>query len=96
MTINALTIFSFAVGNIVGTETFLPKDAPNYLPGKVSILVLLSAQFFLCFVIRWNNQRLNRGKKKVIATIKGRNGWTDDDIAKERERHAFLDLTDQQ
>ena len=55
VTVNAMTLAAFAVANIVGTETFLPKDAPRYLPGKLSILILLTAQLGLCFVIRWVN-----------------------------------------
>jgi MFS transporter, ACS family, allantoate permease len=29
VTINAMTLASFGLGNIIGTETFLPKDAPG-------------------------------------------------------------------
>lgn len=35
VTINALTFVAFALGNITGTEIFPPKDAPNYIPGKI-------------------------------------------------------------
>ncbi|KAI5124839.1 hypothetical protein M0805_007273, partial [Coniferiporia weirii] len=84
------------LGNVIGTETFLPKDAPNYLPGKISILVLLASQLFICFLLRWINLRLNRQKQQKIEEIKRRNNWTDEDIQKEREKHAFLDLTDNQ
>ncbi|EJD01337.1 MFS general substrate transporter [Fomitiporia mediterranea MF3/22] len=93
-TVNAMTLASFALGNVIGTETFLPKDAPDYLPGKISILVLLGSQFILCFIIRFINLRLNKKKRAHIAALKERNGWTDEDIQREREKHAFLDLTD--
>ncbi|OBZ71804.1 Allantoate permease [Grifola frondosa] len=96
VTVNAITLAAFCVGNIVGTETFLPKDSPGYLPGKISILVLLSVQFFLCFMIRWTNLYLNRKKQKIIAELRQINGWSDADIARERERHAFVDMTDKQ
>ncbi|KAA1466189.1 MFS general substrate transporter [Dentipellis sp. KUC8613] len=96
VTINAMTMFTFSVGNIVGTEIFLPKDAPNYIPGKTAIMVLLTIQLFVCFLLRWINVRLNVKKQKVLEAEKARNGWTDADVQKERERHAFLDLTDKQ
>ncbi|CCM01709.1 uncharacterized protein FIBRA_03774 [Fibroporia radiculosa] len=96
VTINAITLATFCVANIVGTETFLPQDAPNYIQGKISILVLLSAECFLCLFMRWYNLHLNKGKRQAIAQLKRDNGWTDADIAKERERHAFLDMTDKQ
>jgi hypothetical protein len=34
-----MTLISFSIGNIVGTEIFQPKDAPAYVPGKIAILV---------------------------------------------------------
>lgn len=96
VTINAMTLATFCVGNIVGTETFLPKDAPNYIPGKTGILILLCISFFLCFVIRWVNARLNVKKRELIRGLKERNGWTDEDVERERQRHAFLDMTDKE
>ncbi|KAJ7591150.1 MFS general substrate transporter [Mycena floridula] len=95
-TINAMTLAAFSVGNIVGTEIFLPKDAPSYIPGKIAIMVLLTVQLGLSFLLRWVNIRLNRQKAKQIAEEKARRGWTDEDVQRERERHAFLDLTDKQ
>ncbi|KIP10651.1 hypothetical protein PHLGIDRAFT_208266 [Phlebiopsis gigantea 11061_1 CR5-6] len=94
VTVNAMTLAAFCVGNIIGAETFLPKDAPNYTPGKTAILILLSISFFLCFLIRWVNRQMNVKKQKQIQELKERNGWTDADIEKERQRHAFLDMTD--
>lgn len=34
----ALIAASFSVGNIIGPQTFQAKDAPNYLPAKISLL----------------------------------------------------------
>ncbi|KAF9477255.1 MFS general substrate transporter [Pholiota conissans] len=96
VTVNAMTLAAFCVANIVGTETFLPKDAPDYFPGKISILVLLSAQLFLCFIIRWVNGWMNKKKRRALEEMKARNGWTDADIKRERERAAFVDMTDKQ
>lgn len=96
VTVNAMTLAAFSLGNVIGTETFQPKDAPDFIPGKISILVLLSSQIFICFLLRFINLRLNKKKRKVIEELKARNGWTDEDVNRERERHAFLDLTDTQ
>lgn len=95
-TINAITLVSFGLGNIIGTEIFQPKDAPAYIPGKIAILVLLSAQIFISLLLRWINIRLNKKKQAHLVAEKERRGWTDADVQKERERHAFLDLTDKQ
>ena len=96
MTVNAMTLAAFCVANIVGTETFLPKDAPGYLPGKISMLVLLTAQLGLCFIIRWVNLWMNKKKGQKLEEMKRVNGWTDDDVKRERERAAFADMTDKQ
>ena len=93
---NAMTLAAFCIGNIVGAETFLPKDAPNYIPGKTAILILLCVSLFLCFGIRWANIRLNKKKRELIRQMKERNHWTDEDIEKERQHHAFLDMTDKE
>ena len=91
-----MTLATFSLGNIVGTEIFQPKDAPSYIPGKISILVLLSTQLFVCFLLRWINLRLNKKKRAKIDYLKRENNWSDLDVERERERHAFLDLTDKQ
>ena len=96
VTVNAMTLAAFCVANIVGTETFLPKDAPRYLPGKISILVLLTAQLFLCYIIRWVNLWMNRKKQRTLEELKRANAWSDEDVRQERERAAFVDMTDKQ
>ncbi|KAM5532434.1 hypothetical protein V8D89_013928 [Ganoderma adspersum] len=95
-TINAVTLVMFSIGNVIGTEIFQPKDAPAYIPGKIAIMVLLTVQLFVSFLLRWINLRFNVKKKARLEEEKDKRGWTDEDVQKERERHAFLDLTDKQ
>jgi len=47
-------------------------------------------------LIRWINLRLNVKKRAKLAEIKQQNGWSDADVQREREKHAFSDLTDKQ
>ncbi|KAG1779774.1 MFS general substrate transporter [Suillus placidus] len=96
VTINAMTMATFSIGNIIGTEIFQPKDAPAYIPGKTAIMVLLIVQLGVSFLLRWINVRLNKKRKAQLAEEKARRGWTDDDVQREREHHAFADLTDRQ
>ncbi|TFK73159.1 MFS general substrate transporter [Pluteus cervinus] len=93
-TVNAMTLVAFSVGNVIGTEIFLPQDAPDYIPGKIAIMVLMIVQLFLCFVLRWVNLHLNKKKEAQVAELKARKGWNDADVQRERDRHAFADLTD--
>ncbi|KAN0097369.1 Major facilitator superfamily domain containing protein [Tylopilus felleus] len=81
--INGMTLATFSVGNIIGTEIFQPKDAPAYIPGKTAIMVLLIVQLVV-------------QRQKTLAEEKVRRGWSDGDVQRERERHAFADLTDKQ
>jgi hypothetical protein len=96
VTINAMTMATFSIGNIIGTEIFQPKDAPAYIPGKTAILVTLTVQLLVSFLIRHINVRLNKERKAKLAEETARRGWTEEDVQRERERHAFADLTDKQ
>lgn len=96
MTVSAMTLAAFCIGNIIGSEIFLPKDAPDYKPGKTAILILIGVAFFVCLIIRFVNSGLNAQKRKGVQALKERHGWSDEDIEKERDRHAFLDMTDKQ
>lgn len=96
VTVNAMTLFTFSLGNIVGTEIFQPTDAPSYVPGKVAVLVLWTAQLFVTLLLRAINIRMNKRKAEDLQRLKEQKGWSDQEFAKERERHAFMDLTDKQ
>lgn len=91
-----MTMATFSIGNIIGTEIFQPKDAPAYIPGKTAIMILLIVQLAVSFSLRHINVRLNRARKAKLAEETARRGWTETDVQRERERHAFADLTDKQ
>ncbi|KIJ70204.1 hypothetical protein HYDPIDRAFT_79103 [Hydnomerulius pinastri MD-312] len=96
LTINAMTLTFFCVGNIIGTEIFQPKDAPAYIPGKTAIMVLLTVQIGVAYLLRHINVRLNNKRQKAVEELKASRGWTDEDVQQERERRAFADMTDRQ
>lgn len=39
-TVNAILLVGYCIGNIIGPQTFRAKDAPEYVPAKVTIVVL--------------------------------------------------------
>jgi ACS family allantoate permease-like MFS transporter len=96
VTVNAFTLFTFGVGSVVGTYIFLPKDAPGYIPGKAAIVVLTAVQMFCCAVMAYVNVRWNRQKKAVLEKLIAEKHWTEEDVMREREKAAFLDLTDKE
>lgn len=57
----ALVSGSFSVGNIIGPQTFQAKDAPDYIPAKITVLAtqaaaaVISVVLFLYYV--WANKR---------------------------------------
>lgn len=59
-------------------------------------MVLLSVQLAICFLLRSINLRLNRKKLAALQAEKEKRGWTNEDVQREREAHAFQDLTDKQ
>lgn len=85
---NAMTLISFAVGNILGTQTFQAKQAPGYISGKISIIATLGALCFAIFVLRWYNDRLNKQNERKLADM------SDEEQAELREKMAFADQTD--
>ena len=95
-TANSMTLVAFSVGNIIGAEIFQPKDAPSYIPGKIAIMVLFSVQLAVVLLLRWINQRINKKKVAHIEVIKRRHDWTDEDIRRDKNKHAFADLTDKE
>lgn len=96
VTMNAFTLFTFGVGSVVGTYIFLPQDAPGYIPGKAAIVVLTAVLMASCAVMAYVNVRWNRQKKAALEKLIVDNGWTDQDVEREREKAAFLDLTDRE
>lgn len=91
-----MTLASFSVGNIIGTEIFQSKDAPGYIPGKVAILVLITVQLFICFLLRAINLHKNKLKVRAVQAERERRGWSDADVQRKRERSGFLDMTDKE
>jgi ACS family allantoate permease-like MFS transporter len=88
VTVNAMTLVSFAVGNILGTQTFQQKQAPGYISGKISIIATLGALCFMIMVLRWYNDRLNKKNEKLLA------GMGEEEKGELSEKMAFADQTD--
>jgi len=88
VTTNAMVLVSFAVGNILGTQTFQASQAPGYIGGKISIIVTLGLLCFAIVVLRLLNDRLNRKNQQKLA------GMSEEEKATLQEKMAFADRTD--
>lgn len=60
VTVNAILLIGYCVGNLIGPQTFRASDAPGYVPAKVSMLVLFCIAISLNAVLMWVNARENR------------------------------------
>lgn len=69
----ALISGAFSVGNIIGPQTFQAKDAPQFIPAKITVLAtqgagaLMSVGLYIYY--RWTNAR--RDKKAATTTTSG-------------------------
>ncbi|KAL8968541.1 MAG: hypothetical protein Q9183_002416 [Haloplaca sp. 2 TL-2023] len=86
----ALVSGSFSVGNIIGPQTFQARDAPDYIPAKITVLATQSAAALIAFVLFlyyvWSNK-----SKKSASSIEGSVGAEGG-----RDEQLWEDRTDKQ
>ncbi|KAI9806537.1 MAG: hypothetical protein M1833_003724 [Piccolia ochrophora] len=84
VTINAVLLMSFCLGNIIGPETFQESDKPDYIPAKIAIVVTSAIAAILTLTLRFYYQFDNQKRDKKMA---GKEHMPDVE---------FLDLTDRE
>ncbi|KAI0378718.1 allantoate permease [Hypomontagnella monticulosa] len=84
VTMNAVVLISFCLGNIIGPLTFRDADKPMYLPAKIVIVastaVALAATAALMTYYKWENSRRDRLYP----------------VIEHKENSEFFDLTDRE
>lgn len=88
VTANSLTLISFSLGNILGTQTFQASQAPGYISGKISIIATLAALCVVVVLLRLYNDYLNKLNQKTLA------GMSEEEKTEMRDKLAFADETD--
>ncbi|KAI9805254.1 MAG: hypothetical protein M1833_005707 [Piccolia ochrophora] len=66
-TVAALYLIAYCAGNIIGPQTFRPKDAPRYVPAEITIIVCWAACLVDLGFIYWYCRRQNAKKAGVRA-----------------------------
>ncbi|KAF7366961.1 MFS domain-containing protein [Mycena sanguinolenta] len=65
---NALISGAFSVGNIIGPQLFKPKDAPQYIPAKIILLVTQIVTAMITTALRvyygWQNSKRDVAEKR--------------------------------
>lgn len=85
-TVAALYLIGYCVGNIIGPQTFRPKDAPRYVPAEITIICCWAVCIVDMFFIYWYCRRQNRIKEALRAA----EGYV------KLENQEWLDLTDKE
>jgi len=85
-TVAALYLIGYCTGNIIGPQTFQPKDKPRYVPAEITIIVCWSVCWLDLAFIYWYYRRLN--KKNAAARLEP--GY------RKLDKQEFLDLTDKE
>ncbi|KAJ6124751.1 Major facilitator superfamily domain general substrate transporter [Penicillium samsonianum] len=85
-TVAALYLIGYCVGNIIGPQTFRPKDAPRYVPAEVTVIVCWGVCLFLLVGVWMWYRRENQ--KKILFTARPE--------YVRLENQEFLDLTDRE
>jgi len=84
VTMNAILLMSFCLGNILGPLTFRTEDEPDYIPAKIALVVTVAVAIVFAFLLRfyysWENRRRDARHEGEV----------------HQENSEFLDLTDRQ
>ena len=88
----ALISGSFSVGNIIGPQTFQAKDAPQYIPAKITVLATQGAAALVTFVLfcyyRWANMQKDK-KQGALDNTTGEDKELRWDNLTDKENSAF-------
>lgn len=84
ITMNAVLLMSFCLGNIIGPETFQARDAPNYIPAKIAIVVTTVLAICLTLILRTVYSMENKRRDRLMIGVE------------HKENQEFLDLTDRE
>ena len=83
-TVGAIYLIAYCAGNIIGPQTFRPKDKPRYIPAEITIIVCWAVCIAdLGFVWFWY-RRCNT----INEVVRQHEGYA------KLDKQEFLDLTD--
>ena len=85
-TVGACYLIAYCAGNIIGPQTFRPKDKPRYIPAEITIIVCYAVCLVDLAFIAWYYRRMNKKNEAVRAEP----GYT------KLDKQEFLDLTDRE
>lgn len=87
VTTTAIYLIGYCVGNLIGPQTFVTKQAPGYIGGKIAMVACYSVAFVLVCIIYLNYYLKNKKKEKLVSQM-------DLSDFKAIQNSEFADLTD--
>ena len=88
VTVACIGTIAYTVGNIISPHTFQARDAPRYLPAKISICIIYFLITVDLVIMRWVFVQRNK-KRDAEKAAQG-------NAHKVEDNHEFFDLTDLQ
>lgn len=82
----------YCIGNIVGTQIFIPKDAPKYLHGLVTCGIIMCINACNLGAWWWYYKRTNRKREADFIA----SGMTEEERAHHSRLAGEMDLTDRE
>ncbi|KAK6454276.1 allantoate permease [Scheffersomyces xylosifermentans] len=88
VTVNAIYLIGYCVGNLIGPQTFLAQEAPGYRTAKICIVSFGTVSLVFLFAIWYSYWQENK--------IRDRNASKSEEELEMIENHEFADLTDKE
>lgn len=67
ITVNAIYLIGYCVGNLIGPQTFIAKEAPKYTSGEVAMVICYSVDFVLIAWLYYNYWSENKRRDRLAA-----------------------------
>jgi len=62
---NAMVAVGFGIANIIGPQTFQARDAPNYLPAKITVFAAAGGAMLVTVLLRLLYAHRNASTQKI-------------------------------
>nr|QFR37106.1 MFS transporter [Cyberlindnera americana] len=91
ITVNAIYLIGYCVGNLIGPQTFRSSDAPSYSPAKITMVVCYGVALVILFWTYWSYWSENK-QRAAMRAEREKNGIYEEEM----ENLEFADLTDKE
>lgn len=84
------SFIGYCVGNMCGSQIFMAKDAPRYIPGTIGCVVAHGIQ--ICLIVTWRTILVRRNRKRYAQMLT--EGVSEEDRVRRAKELGELDYTD--